>query len=1116
MNSQASSRIVLSALLLTTTALVSPAAAQAPIFNNQVNSTLLNSTNTGDVTASASLSGIQQISGGFGINNNVLSAGIGNTIGASATGALGVANISQSISQSTLQLGANTQPGNSVTVGDITATNNQAPTIVTPPGVQVSNTTAAVTVFGFSIIGSTVSNTNPPAFAGGGINNSISANASGAAATAGIVQSFDSNGTIDLTSLASNQIKTGDITAINKQGLIAASLNPGASATIADGMGNAIVAQASGASAGAAVNSRMLDTGNTVGVVIGPHPVVASNTVKTGDISATNRDAVGALFSGFSTGSFPTATISNGIGNSIGAIATGASASANIAQSVDFSQLGNGLTFVPSALYANTVTTGSITAFNGKNGTVTATLGNGPLGPPIADSIISYGIGNAIVAAASGASATGSIVQRLANADSQVGGGIGAGFGAANNLTTGSMSAINRGDVTANASIAAFTIGTTPLISSGMGNMIGATAVGASSGISISQSQLTSFVFGAVPDNNTAKLLGGAFARNGNGATVQANFGQDNPAQVANGVGNMIGASAIGASTGATISQSVLGPSGLAAGAPSDTTSLGSNSVIVKDNGSGHALEAVTGKTSTVIANFTQSAGFQIGTSALISNGIGNSISAQAAGAVVSASISSRFENTNVGATSTQPIATNSVKTTGGTVTDLFARNAGSVAAIFAPPSVPNGTTSNIITTGVSNFIGASAAGASASANITQSVSYDGLGGVLFASLNALPSNSVTTGDITARNTGNVFSSVTMNGQVLIGNTMFQANPPAGIGNSISAQAVGASAGASISSRFYNMSTAPNLGPVVSPLSENQVKTGDITAVNKGGGTPIAPTGAVFASATFAGVPVIGINGVANFIGASAVGASAGAGISQSVSNGGAPFAFDMTTLPANSIVAGTVTARNSGEVVASLTSGSAFMGFGVAQGSLGNIGNSISAQATGASAAASITTQVLSVAIQPSTAAPLGVSTNSVKVASLNSSNSGPVTAQANFSGALGQPLSIGGGIGNSIGASATGASSMASINQAVSTSIGSTTPPAAINSLNTLAANTINTGSINANNSGNITATLVSTGGFGMGPAGIAGGIGNSISAVAVGASAGASIVQSIANVR
>src|SRR3569832_2029424 len=97
MRQRAHNRLLRGSVLLGTTALVTPAAAQS--FNN---ATALNATNTGNVSAS----------GQFGLPQ-IIDSGIGNGIGAGATGALGVVGVNQTVSQSSVQQGGTFVGGNS-------------------------------------------------------------------------------------------------------------------------------------------------------------------------------------------------------------------------------------------------------------------------------------------------------------------------------------------------------------------------------------------------------------------------------------------------------------------------------------------------------------------------------------------------------------------------------------------------------------------------------------------------------------------------------------------------------------------------------------------------------------------------------------------------------------------------------------------------------------------------------------------------------------------------------------------------------------------------------------------------------------------------------------------
>jgi trimeric autotransporter adhesin len=1074
MRARTAKPIIFGAFLLGTTALVSPALAQ-----NVVNANALDAINNDNALATATFGQPQTIS-----------SGILNVIGASATGALAEASVNQTVSQSTVTQGSTVQPGNTVSVvGSISATND---TTVTPVAPATANIEADVTISGFALIGSAIGSNS-----GGGVGNFIGATATGAAAQATIIQSFDTNTATDLTTLAANAVDAANvpISATNTAGSVLATLVPGSFGEISDGIGNSISAQAAGASAIASIGSRQLDTTNaTTAGSLTP----STNTVTTGDLSASNNGTVTATsFDGFQN-----ATIDNGIGNSIGSLASGASGGAGVNQAVDFTVSGPTSTASLDALYSNTVTSGSITATNAATGTVYASIGDTTTmfsGSPLAPAI-DNGIGNSISAQAVGAGAGNSITQAFENVTF---GQLPTGFGpnpATNSVTTGSLIATNYADVTA------FVGALGANIDDGIGNSIVASAVGASTSIGVTQS-LYNDTFIDVPQlgTNTATTSSavGMIATNGADLPLVPTPGPAMPvtatmdiyqsnAEISNGVGNTIGASAIGASTSASITQSILGSTG-------DLTLLGSNAVVVTNTGASFAMVATntgTNDATPVIAAVNLTGG----ANALIDDGVGNAISAQAVGATASATITSRLDNTTVPLNLSSTVQTNSINTTGGGGTGgLLASNIGAVSASLMG-SAPTGAAT--ITTGVANTIGATAIGAGAADGINQSVAFDTLGATNDVVMLSLFGNSVATGALDAVNTGAVSSSITLPGNTVIG-TLDTVLSLAGVGNTIAAQATGASSSASISSRFYNVTAEAPLLTLL-PAATNTVTLTNMTAYNDGTVTAQANLGS---AATTANIN----NGVGNFIGASAVGASASASIAQSVSWTVAAFPFDMSQLPSNTVQASVLLAINANTVAASIISpGTTEIGLvssaPVSSGA-NNVGNSISAQAVGASASASITTQVFNTFLP--TATTVTPATNVVALATLASTNGAPVSATGSF-GTTGSALttvSIGGGVGNTIGASATGASSLASINQVVSASSAA---------LNTLPTNTITAGTlISAQNAagGSITASITT---LGSPFTTIAGGVGNSISANAVGASAGASIAQTIAGVR
>ena len=1070
-------RIAFGSFLLGTTFLVSPALAGP--YNNQVNATALSATNNDSVYSNSTLGQPQTINSGI-INN----------IGAAATGALGIASVNQTISQSTITQGGNALAGNQVSVTTISATND---TTGAPAPGATANIEATATVSTYALIGDTIFNINRTA---GGLGNSIGTSATAAAAQANITQSFDTNSATDLTTLPANSVVATTITATNTAGSVLSSFTfTGAGvAEINNGVGNSIAAQAVGAAASASIATRTLDT-TTAGTAGLATP--ATNSVQTGNLSATNNGTVTAT--ALTTGDL--AAVDNGIGNMVGATAFGASGGAGITQVVAFT---TGGTAALDTVYSNSVNSGSITVTNNATGVVQATVGSPTA---LTGVLISNGIGGAIVAQAVGAGASNSITQEFKNVTTEAGpSGFTAANAATNSVTTGSPLPTNLANVTATWNGA-----NSAGISAGIGNTIGASAVGAAANVSIAQSiQGSTFSTSDHLGGNTATMNSTTGEVAINGATtpvvaaIQATLTETGTSTVTNGVGNSISASAVGASTTAGIDQSILGSSG-------NLTLLGSNSVVIADHGGGTvngAVAAYNFGASPVTATLNQTG------AATISDGVGNSISAQAIGATAGASISSRLDNTTT--TGNGPtVGTNTVNTTAGTSAgwdDVFGSNTGAVTAHFVNG---NSTTSANILTGVGNNIGAAAVGGAGADSISQVVAFDTASGANTVATLSLFGNSISSGDVAGSNTGAILSTISIPGNTVIG-TLNTTGTFGGVGNSIAAQGIGASASASISSHFYNVdnTTATLTTPATNVIADTTAPfVIDVTANNSGTVTVTANIGTAPPTATTTAEIN---NGVANFIGASAIGASAGASISQSVSAASGTLPFNMTQLPGNEIIVngGTgieATNNSTGIVLASLTNpGSTVIGVNPSSlaASTGNVGNSISAQGVGAAATASITTQVFNATLTQSA---LPLASNTVQYSSISSTNGAPVSATGTF-GTAGQAtlVSIGGGVGNSIGASATGASSTASINQIVSTaSAGST--------LNTLPTNSITPvgagGSITAMNNGVITASLTTLGTIGTT---IAGGVGNSISAGAVGASAGASIAQSIANVK
>jgi hypothetical protein len=957
--------------------------------------------------------------------NALITRGVANSIGASAIGATAGASIAQSDLGNAGGMDLTTLPTNAITVGNIRARNTGA----------VGSTTA--------ISGSaTIAN---------GVENAIVNQATGASAGASIASLFDRANTTSggSTTISTNSVTAGNVTAVNR-GAVTATESSGKSAGtsalisfagsgLAD-TANTIGVSAVGASAGSSINQVSADPA-AVDLTLLP-----SNTISTGNISATNR-AAGTVTATLTTGD---ATIGSGtlggVANSITAVGIGAAATASITSRFDTITAGFGST-VPSTNSINpTGTPPTLTATNHAAVTVADTISG--------DALINAGVGNTIGASGVGATAGASIVQSADNEAS----GISATTLPINSIRTGAISATNDGVV--DVSSTPFSVSGTATISAGMANSIAAQGVGAAAGASISSvfdnlQIAPTGAFAPVPSRSSNTVTTGSLtATNNNTVTVTATIGGDS--LISAGVGNSIGASAVGASAGSSITQSASNSPAFA-GLYDNLNLLPTNTITT-----GNILAT---NNSAVTTTFTESGNATIGA------GIGNSIMGQGVGAAASADISSRFDTVATNPASLPGTSSNSINPTG-TPPTITADNA---ATVTVTASIG---TDALISAGVANNIGGSGIGGAASASISQSVSNNQsvAGGF---DLTTLPTNSVTVGLVLGGTSGSVGVTTTITGNATITN---------GVSNSISGQAVGSLADASITSRVDNVQTVT---PTTVTPSSNTITAGDIVSFG------FAPTvtstvnigtkGSAFAVIT---------DGVANFVGSSAIGASAGAGISQSVSNSVGAGGNDLTTLPTNTVTVASLTSDNTATVTSSLTvtGNSTTIGAGV--------NNSIASQAVGAGSAASISSLFDNVVT--TTPSPITPSTNQVTVTGpVTAVNSGSVTSTTDLGKSAANLVSITGGVANSIGSSAVGASAEASITQVAYSSTGMT--------LGTLPSNTLTTGALTATNTGPITATLS----IGSGSASITGGMNNSITAQSIGASAGGSISQHIANV-
>jgi trimeric autotransporter adhesin len=377
--------------------------------------------------------------------------------------------------------------------------------------------------------------------------------------------------------------------------------------------------------------------------------------------------------------------------------------------------------------------------------------------------------------------------------------------------------------------------------------------------------------------------------------------------------------------------------------------------------------------------------------------------------------------------------------------------------------------------TTVAATIGALASGAGAQASIDQTLSNTGNAGL---DLSTIPFNLTTvSGSVSAKNTAKVNSTLTAPSASIGG----------GIANSVISQSTGASASASITSRFDSVATTGNaIG------STNKVKVDHhLLATN---------SGKITTQSNINGTASIS-DGVSNSIVAVGSGAVAVASITQSVSNSSGT-GMDLKELPSNTVNVHNITARNTANVTStSVITGDSVIGAGV--------GNTIGAQASGASAGADISSQFMNV----TTSSTHNGAENKIKVANITSRNTGAVTSTLDIGSTGKTTVSITGGVDNSISASAVGASSLASTTQTASFS-GATPGSTALAAL-PMNSTTID-GNITATNARGapITASLT-VAGNNNGTTSITGGVENSITAQAIGSLAGVSISQHINNV-
>jgi hypothetical protein len=774
----------------------------------------------------------------------------------------------------------------------------------------------------------------------------------------------------------------------------------------------------------------------------------------TGVLTSNNTATVNATFS------VPGAvSLTNGVQNTQGALGTGASAFANISQTISDSPPGGiNLTTVPTNSVSATGgggVTPTLSAVNTATGTVEASIGipgavtitNG-----VADSIIAQGTGSAATASIS------SVVDNVATLTT------GASPSSNTVAVTAGLSSTNSALVTANQQVPGFVPFASATINAGapgtgVGNTIAISATGASAGLGITQSGSNSQAandLATLPTNKVTATF--VAALNNLGANVLAEFNVTGQSLITGGVENSIVGQAIGASASDSISSHFYN---LATQQP--VQGVSTNVIASTD------VSAINAGTVTVQGNLGP--GATMG-STNIQDGVANLIGASGVGASAGATINQVVSNT--GSFDLSSLPSNTIGTSGVPIGNIGALNFGAVTTELDVSGA------SLINNGVANAVSSQSIGSAANASISSLfnsiATQAGLGTTL---------NTINAGTVTSVNSATVKATLNT-GSAEIDN---------GVANSIAASSVGASATASINQVVY-----ASTGFDVTAMPPNSIKVGAITSDN---------SGTVNATVN-AGTALIE-NGVGNSIVASAAGASAGAGITQSASAS----TMNLTGLSSNTVTSGSIFAgglnngSNTGPVTASLTVP------GTSTQILDGVANSIAAQATGAAASASISSRfydVTTTAVGPTAAL------NHVTVSGdITSKNAATIQALASIGNVFNNTtVSINGsgtqGVGNLIGASAVGASSVASINQTVSWNGGGGTTSLTSLPANTVSVNTTGTG-ISSANTGAISASFTQLGGTGS-ITSINGGVGNSISAQAVGSLSGASITQVVHN--
>jgi hypothetical protein len=755
---------------------------------------------------------------------------------------------------------------------------------------------------------------------------------------------------------------------------------------------------AAGAVSSAHISNAMTDAGADA------HTLNAADTLEVSSLSVTNASTGTVTNNGTITGG----NISAGKGNSMGISAAGAAANV----SASMSAVASGASGLDSS---NVLYVGSATATNA------AVVDNTGLIDGTDGGNISDGMQNSVNIAGIGARAQVSANNTMVN----MGDGDGAiKMDSVNIISISQLKADNSGGITNTGDISGGNI------TDGYANNVGISAIGASAAASASadmyanghmenkdQTLGNTLVMNRIEATNTGNV-------DNTGATV-ADGATIDLGNITGGTGNSVGINAVGASANASASasmydghddQSPVNAINIVAASGSDTGVLADNSGAITNTGtigSGNitggtgnsigisavgvsasanatlttAVETFYGddpleNTLTIAtASGIDTAGVGAGnfgtinntgtvTSGNIDGGVRNSVNVSAVGAAASA-------NASVTQSTGDAYVNNTV-----TVPVVIAYNAGDVTNTGV---ISNGSSGGTITAGVGNNIGISAVGASASASASTT-------DVGTAESPRTVVNTVTVPTVTASNTGTVTNTGTMDVAAIEADTG-GSDTDYGVGNSIGISAVGASANASATATFDGSNVGTGSG------TTNTVTVTKLTATN---GTSGSSDGAVSNTGTITTASID--EGYGNNIGISAVGSSAAA--SSAYTNNASAAASYPANMVAVNVSGSELTSTNYGAVTntGSITDGSI----------TGGIGNGIGVSAIGASAVASSSYTLYNDVSDMAT-----ISANGVNVASLSAANYGAVTNTANITSG-----SITGGIGNSISASAVGAS--------------------------------------------------------------------------------------------